>query len=89
MSQKQILLPLEVIYALKIALLERDLQLAHARLLQSEAERQHLQTVMDLLQAYHVQLPVPLAQCTFDAEGGALVYAEAMSNCLGDAISPP
>ena len=72
--QKQILLPLEVLLRLKIAMLERDLMHMQARLLQTEAERLHVQSVAQLLHDAHIDLPVPLSVCTLDMEQGCLVY---------------
>lgn len=77
MAQKQILLPLDTLYQLHIAMLQRELSRTQAQLMQVQAELQHLQTVNTLVQASGITLPVPIQSCAFDPEHGCLWYEAA------------
>jgi hypothetical protein len=80
MTQKQILLPQDVALRLHIAILQRDLAQAQARLMQSVADQQHLTTVTALLHAAQIFLPVPVTACAFDAEHGVLLYDDSTAD---------
>lgn len=88
MPQKQILLPLDVLLQCKIAMLERETIHLQARLLTSQAEAQHFQTLTTLLQTHQICLPVPLAACTLDMENGCLRY-EVAADAEESAEFPP
>jgi len=76
MARKQILLPLETALRMQIAMLEHDLAQMQARLLAQDMEHRHHATLLRLLAAAQISLPVSLTACQFDAEHGALVYEE-------------
>jgi hypothetical protein len=73
-AQKQLLLPLVTTLQLKIAMLEHDLALLQARLLAQDSEHRHETRIAQILAEADIAVPVPLSACTFDAEGGALMY---------------
>jgi hypothetical protein len=75
-AHKQILLPHVVALEMQIAMLKRELAMLQAQLLQMSVESEHVAQVTRLLTDAGIVVPVPLAQCGFDAEHGALTYEE-------------
>lgn len=89
MAQKHVLLPLEVVLQCKIAMLEREILHLQARLLTSQAEAQHFQTLTALMQTHRICLPVPLAACTLDMDNGCLRYEVVAADDEETAMAPP
>lgn len=83
MTQQHLTLPVETALRLQVARLLYEQAQLQAQLLQQQrdmllltAERTFTDSVTQALTAGAVDLPVPLAQCTFDPEQGCLLYED-------------
>ena len=83
-----ILLPQETALRMQIALLQRDLAYMQARLLMTQADLHHQQTMAVLLEEAKLTVPVPLSACGLDVEHGCLLYEEPDGEVLMESSTP-